>query len=189
MTIKKSVANAAQRVLLYGDFIWLVKNAFAYCFKKVGLSTTRNSDKEHNKYVGQVSTLMTPLKSKDGGLLSHFDEIEESHAEIKNTSLIHLLVKKPDIPVNESKIKGQLPWEILFGFCRTYKKISEQLGFHLILKTVEQQDINYKAVDEDIKVSFGSFPSDNYSWSSSTNNVYWFHQKVFYFIIWFMEYW
>ena len=52
---------------------------------------------------------MTPLTSKDGGLLSHFDEIDESHAEIKNTSLLHLLVKKHDIPVNESKIKGQLP--------------------------------------------------------------------------------
>ena len=38
--------------------IRLINNAFAYCFKETRLSRTSGSDLEHNKYVGQVSTIM-----------------------------------------------------------------------------------------------------------------------------------
>ena len=75
LTIEKDVAVAANRVLVNGDAFTLVNNAFAYCFKKAHLSTTGGSDIKHNKYVCQVSTIMRALTSKDGNLLSHFDEI------------------------------------------------------------------------------------------------------------------
>ena len=48
--------------------IRLTNNALAYCFKEARLSTTGGSDLEHNKYVGQVSTIMRLLTSKDSDL-------------------------------------------------------------------------------------------------------------------------
>ena len=51
----------------------LMEIAFNYCFKEARLSTTGGSDLEHNQYVGQISTIMRPLTSKNGDLLSHFD--------------------------------------------------------------------------------------------------------------------
>ena len=58
ISIEKDVANAADRVLVDGDVITLVNNAFVYCFKESRLATTGGSDTEHNKYLGQVSTIM-----------------------------------------------------------------------------------------------------------------------------------
>ena len=82
MTIEKDVAVAANRVLVNGKAISLVNNAFAYCFKEARLPTTVGSDKEHSKYVGQISTFMRALTSKAGDLLSHFDKIDKAEAEI-----------------------------------------------------------------------------------------------------------
>ena len=69
--------------------IRLTNNAFAYCFKEAWLGVTSVSDLEHNKYVGQVSTTMRVLFSKDGDLLSQFDNINEgiSDADFDSTSL------------------------------------------------------------------------------------------------------
>ena len=58
--------------------IRLIKNALAYCFKEARLSTTGGSDLEHTKYVGQVSTIMRLLTSKDSDLSSCFDKSGES---------------------------------------------------------------------------------------------------------------
>ena len=55
----------------------LFNNALAYCFEEVFLSTTGGSDIEHNKHVGQISTIMRYITSKDGDLLSHFDKFNE----------------------------------------------------------------------------------------------------------------
>ena len=123
LTIEKDVAVAANRVLVYGDAIRLVNNAFAYWFKEARLSTTGGSDTEHNKYVGQVSTIMRALTSKDGDLLFHFDKIDESEVEIENTSLHHHLINNhDDVDANKRKRKGILPLVHIFGFCKTSKK-------------------------------------------------------------------
>ena len=73
MTIEKGVTVAANRVLVNGDAIRLVNDAFAYCFKEAHLSTTGGSDIYHIKYCGKISTLIRALTSKDWDLLSHFD--------------------------------------------------------------------------------------------------------------------
>ena len=52
---------------------------------------------------------MRALTSKDGDLLSNFDKIDESGAEIKHTSLNHHLNNNHDVAANKGKIKGQLP--------------------------------------------------------------------------------
>ena len=55
----------------------LINNAFASCFKKAFLSTTGGSYIEHNKYVGQVSTIMRSITSKDCDLLSLFEKFND----------------------------------------------------------------------------------------------------------------
>ena len=63
---------------------------------------------------------MRALTSKDGDYLSHFDKIDESKAEIENTSLHHHLISNHEEAVKKGKIKGQLPIEQIFGFCETF---------------------------------------------------------------------
>ena len=91
--------------MIGGDTIRLVKNAFAYCFKEAKLSTTGSGDTEHNKYVGQVSTTVRILASKDGNVISHFDKIVEVQSEFKNTSLNHMLINNHDIALNKENYK------------------------------------------------------------------------------------
>ena len=102
--------------------IRLTNNAYAYVFKEARLSTTSGSDLEHNKFVGQVSTIMRCLASKDGDLLSQFDNINEKTGAdddatgdiIRATSLKKMLIDNHDVEVNRGKIKGQLPLENIF---------------------------------------------------------------------------
>ena len=118
---KKEVANAADSVLVYDDVINILNNAFAHCFKEARLSTTGSLDIEHNKFLGQFSTNMRVLTSKDGDLLCNFDEINESHAEIDNTSLKHMLINSHDVVANKGKLKAHLRFENFFGVCSTLK--------------------------------------------------------------------
>ena len=97
---------------------------------------------------------MRALTSKDGDLLSHFDKIDESEAEIENTSLHHHLINNHDLAAKKGKIKGILPPEHIFGFCRTFKKITKQLGFNITLETADLQDIIYTTLGDDIKVNY-----------------------------------
>ena len=46
--------------------IRLTKNGLAYVFQDVVLAFTSGSNLEHNKFVGQTSTIMRVLTSKDG---------------------------------------------------------------------------------------------------------------------------
>ena len=55
----------------------IINIAFAYCFKEARLSTAGGSDLEHNKFVGNVSTIMRMLTSKDGHPPSYFDNAGE----------------------------------------------------------------------------------------------------------------
>ena len=142
------------------DPIRLTNNAFAFVFKEARLCTTPGSDLEHNKYVGQISTIMRSLTSRDGDLLSQFDNINEKIARnadgtqndadtatiIQNTSLQEMLINNHNIvgqEVNRGRIKGHLPLEHKFGFCKTFKKITKNLGFHITFKTANLQDIIY----------------------------------------------
>ena len=56
------------------SLIRLMSNAFAYCFKAARWATTGVADLEHNKNVGQVSTIVRLLTSKDSDLSSCFDK-------------------------------------------------------------------------------------------------------------------
>ena len=65
-----------------------------------------------------------------------------------------------DTEANKSKRKGNLYLEDNFGFCKSFKKVTKSLGFHLVLKTADLQDIIYTSMTDDINVT--------------TNNLYLF---------------
>ena len=137
--------------------IRLTNNAFAYCFKEASLGVTSSSDLEHKKYVGPISTIMRVLTSKDGDLLSQFDNINEGNgdADFDSTSLKKMLISNHDL-ANKGKIKGQLPLEHFFGFCKSFKKITKNLGFHIKFRTADLQDIIFTSIGDNINVTINS---------------------------------
>ena len=75
---------------------------------------------------------MRALTSRDGDLLSYFDNINDTDANtpMKNISLNDRLINSHGEAVNRGKVKDQLPLENFFGFYKIFKKITENLGFH-----------------------------------------------------------
>ena len=137
------------------DQIRLINNAFAFCFTQATLTTTGGMDIEDIKYVGQVSTIMRLLTSKDGDLSSYFDRNGEAVIN-DNNHLKKILINNHDVEANKGKIKGHLSLEHIFGFCRTFKKITKNLGFHLKFKMKDLQDIIFTTIADDINVTINS---------------------------------
>ena len=148
------------------DPIRLVNNGYAFCFKEARLSTIIGSDIEHNKLCGQVSTIMSLISNKNDDLLSQFGNINEND--------IPLLERLADLPTqirdtphqkmlkdnhtdgNKGKIKGYLYSQDIFGFCKTFKKVTKNPGFHLMFKTSNLQDIICTSMADDIDVTINS---------------------------------
>ena len=144
----------------------LVNNGFAYCFKEARLTTSIGGDIEINKFCGQVSTIMRAISNKDGDLLSQFDNFNENDIQVLNR-LADLPVQIRDTPhqkmlinnhtdANKGKIKRYLYLEDIFGFCKTFKKVTKNLGFHLSFKTNDLQDIIYTSMTDDINVTINN---------------------------------
>ena len=60
------------------------------------------------------------------------------------------------ILANKGKIKGQLPLENIFGFCKSFQKITKNLGFHINLQTADLQDIIFTSIADNINVTINS---------------------------------
>ena len=145
------------------DPVRLVNNGFASYFKEARLGTTSGSDIEVNKFCGQVSTIMGVISIKDGDLLSQFDKINENDIPILE-SLVDLSPQIRSTPhqkmfrdnhtdANKGTIKGYLYLEDVFGFCKTFKKVTKKLGFHISFKTNDLQNIIYSSMADDINVT------------------------------------
>ena len=141
----------------------MVNNGFAFCFKEARLSTTIGSDIEINNFCGQVSIITRAISNKDSDLLSQFDSFIENDIPILE-QLANLPVQSRDSPhqkmlinnhtdANKGKIKGYLYLEDIFGFCKTFKKVTKFLGFHLTFKTNDLQNIIYSSMAEYINVT------------------------------------
>ena len=148
------------------DPIRLVNNGYAFCFKEARLSTTIGGDIEHNKYCGQISTIMKVLSKKDDDLLSQFGNINENDIPllerladlpplIRSTPHQKMLIDN-HLDANKGKIKGYLYLEVIFGFCKTFKKVTKNLCFHLLFKTANLQDIIYTSMADDMNVTINS---------------------------------
>ena len=144
----------------------LVNNPFAFCFKEARLSTTLGSDIENNKFCGQVSTIMRVISNNDGDLLPQFDYFNKNDItildrfadlppQIKSTLHQKMLINN-HIDANKGKIKGYLHLEDIFGFCKSFKKVTKSLGFHLMFKTADLQDIIYTSMTDDINVTINN---------------------------------
>ena len=163
--------------------IRLTNNAFAYCFEVARSGVTSNSDFEHNKYVGQVSTIMRVLTSKDGDLLSQFDNITEGNgnAAFDSTSLKKMLIDNHKFvgqEVNKGKIKGQLALEHISGFCRSFKKITKNFGFHIIFRTADLQDIIYTSIGDNMNVTIISLCLFVPTLIPNTETEYMFNESI-----------
>ena len=109
---------------------------------------------------------MRAISNKDGDLVSQFDNINENDIPVLNR-LADLPIQIRDTPqqkmlinnhtdANKSKIKGYLYLEDIFGFCKTFKKVTKNLGFYLSFKTNDLQDIIYTSMTDDINVTINN---------------------------------
>ena len=146
----------------YDDPVRLVIDGFAFCFKEARLGTTIGSDIAINKFCGQLSTIMRAISNKDGDLLFQFDNINEDDypileqlanlpVQIRDTPHRKMLINNPT-DANKGKVKGYLYLEDIFGLCKTFKKITKNLRFHLTFKTNDLQNIIYSSMADDINV-------------------------------------
>ena len=133
------------------DPVLLVNNGFAFCFKEARPRTTVGSDIEINNFCGLLSTIMRAISKKDGDLLFQFDNNKENDIpipekladlppQIRSTPHQKMLIDN-HTDANKGKIKGYLYLENIFGFCKTFKKVTKNLGFHLTFKTNDLQNI------------------------------------------------
>ena len=148
----------------YDDAIPLVNNGFAYYFKGARLSFTIGSDIEHNNFCDQVSTIMKLISNKDGHILSQVDNNNENDIpilqrladlppQIRDTPQQKMVINN-HTDANKSKIKRYLYVKDKFGFCKSFKKVTKILGFHIMLKRDNLQNIIYTSMADDINVTF-----------------------------------
>ena len=106
---------------------------------------------------------MKVISNKNGDLLSQFynnneneipilSRITDLPPQIRSTPHQKMLIDN-HIDANKSKIKGYFYLEILFRFRKSFKKVTKMLGFHLMLKTIDLQDIIYTSTGNDENVS------------------------------------
>ena len=110
---------------------------------------------------------MKVISNKDGDLLSQFDKINENDIPVLER-FINLPLQIRDTPqqkmllnnhadANKGIMKRYLYIEEVFGFCKTFQKVTKNLCFHLMLKTADLQHILYTSMNDDIIVTNKSF--------------------------------
>ena len=97
---------------------------------------------------------MRLLTSKVGHLSSCFDKSGES--ALNDNNIFKRIRINNQIDANKRKFKGRLEWEQFFGFCKTFKKITKNLGFHLTFKTANLQDFILTTLATDVNVTINN---------------------------------
>ena len=127
LEIDIEVRKADRTIFANADDFRLVNNGLVYIFQEGRLSTSAGTENEHNKNLGKVSKILRLITEKDGDLSSYFDKIVETEAGITNSTVKHLLFDSHTNDDNKGKIRANLPLEYIFGFCKTFKKITKGL--------------------------------------------------------------
>ena len=100
---------------------------------------------------------MRVLTSKDGDLLSQFDNINEDNANDDfDSTFFKMPIDNHNIAgqeANKGRIKGQLPLEHFFGFPKTVKKVTKFLGHLITFKSANLQNIIYTSVADAIQIN------------------------------------
>ena len=109
---------------------------------------------------------MKVISNKDDDLLSQFGNINENDIpllerladlppQIRSTPHQKMLIDN-HTDANKGKIKGYLYLEDIFGFCKTFKKVTKNLGFNLTFKTANLRDIVFTSTEDEINVTINS---------------------------------
>ena len=155
LTIRKVFEIPNNPNFINTDQIRLLNDAFVFCFTQATLSTTGGMDLEDIKYVGQVSTIMRLLTSKDNDSSSYFDKNGEAVMN-DNNPLKQILINNHAVEANKDKIKHHLALELIFVFCRTLEKMTKSLDFQRKFKLKDLQDIIFTTIANDINVTINS---------------------------------
>ena len=106
---------------------------------------------------------MRVISNKNGDLISQIDNINENdipvlerladlRPQIRSTPHQRRLINKYT-DANKGKIKGYLYLEDIFAFCKSFKEVTKNLGFHLVLKKTDLQGIKYTSMTDDKNVT------------------------------------
>ena len=106
---------------------------------------------------------MKVISNKDGDFLSQSDNINENDIPILSR-IINLppqirptphqkMLTDNHFDANKGKNKGYLYHEVIFCLCKSFENVTKNLGFHLMLKTIDLQDIIYTPMADDINVT------------------------------------
>ena len=109
---------------------------------------------------------MKVISNKDDDLLSQFGNINENDIpllerlvglppQIRSTPHQKMLIDDHTDP-NKVKFKGYLYLEDIFGFCKPFKKVTKNLGFHPLFKTANLQDIIFTSMEDETNVTINS---------------------------------
>ena len=109
---------------------------------------------------------MKVISNKIDDLLSQFGNINENDKpvletladlppQIRSTPHRKMLIDN-HIDAKKGRIKGYLYLEDIFGFCKTFEKVTKNLGFHLMFRTANLQDIINTSMADDIDVTINS---------------------------------
>ena len=109
---------------------------------------------------------MKVISNKDDDLLSQLGNINENDIpfferladlppQIGSTPHQKMLIDNHTDP-NKGKIKGYLNLEDIFGFCKSLKKVTRNLVFHIMFKTANLQDFIYTYMADDNNVTINS---------------------------------
>ena len=109
---------------------------------------------------------MKVISNKDDDLFSQFGNIIEIDIpllerladlppQIRPTTHQKMLIDNHTDP-NKGKNKGYFYLEDIFGFCKTFKKVTKNLGSHVTFKSNDLQDVIYTSMDDDINVTINS---------------------------------
>ena len=66
------------------------------------------------------------------------------------------MLKDNHLDANKGKMKGFLYLEDIFGFCKTFKKVTKKLGFVITFETANLQDIINTSMADDLNVTINS---------------------------------
>ena len=109
---------------------------------------------------------MRAISKKDGDLLFQFDINNENDNPILErladlppqirSSLQQKMLMDDHTDANKGKIKQYLYLEDISGFCRTFKRVTKNLGIHLTFETNDLQNIIFSSMADDINVTINN---------------------------------
>ena len=98
---------------------------------------------------------MRLITSKDSDSSSCINESGES--PLNDINLLKGILVNNHIDATKGIYKGKLDLEHFFGFCKTFKKITKNLGFHLTFETANLQDFILTTIATDTSVTINIF--------------------------------